>query len=481
MGALLKKFGKLLLVVIVFTGSYQWWKPTPDFLLVADRTYLVPERGVTFYADTTFVDGEGKRQMQQQIWDRVFTLIDNAEHYILADVFLFNNFQGKTPETHRALSGELAQKLIESRAANPHIAITLVTDPINTVYEGVVTPSMDALRKAGIAIVETNLIPLRDSNLLWSSIWRPFFSWFGNSTEGGWLPHPFQADGPKVSLRSWAALLNFKANHRKIIVADQPDGKMVTFVTSANPHDGSSAHGNVALEVDDSIWKSVTESENLVARLRDGGVVNYDAGKIKDETGLITVQLLREQAIKTKVLETLKGARRGDSFQLAMFYLSDRTIINSLIDAANSGADIRVILDPNRDAFGFEKNGIPNRPVAKELVRRSGGDIKIRWCDTHGEQCHAKLFMGTTATSSFMIVGSANFTRRNLDNHNLEASIIASAPEQFSARTDALAYFNNIWENKGGTFTVEYGNYEDTTWWKSPIYRMQERSGISSF
>jgi hypothetical protein len=27
-----------------------------------------------------------------------------------------------------------------------------------------------------------------------------------------------------------------------------------------------------------------------------------------------------------------------------------------------------MILDPNKDAFGLEKSGIPNRPVAAELV-----------------------------------------------------------------------------------------------------------------
>ena len=52
---------------------------------------------------------------------------------------------------------------------------------------------------------------------------------------------------------------------------------------------------------------------------------------------------------------------------------------------------IRVLLDPNKDAFGFEKSGLPNREVASELVAASAGAIKLRWYRTHGEQFHVKL------------------------------------------------------------------------------------------
>ena len=34
------------------------------------------------------------------------------------------------------------------------------------------------------------------------------------------------------------------------------------------------------------------------------------------------------------------------------------------------------ILDPNRDAFGRQKDGVPNRPVANELVTASGEKIR---------------------------------------------------------------------------------------------------------
>ena len=61
-----------------------------------------------------------------------------------------------------------------------------------------------------------------------------------------------------------------------------------------------------------------------------------------------------------------------------MFYLSNRDIVKSLLDASQRGVDVKLILDPNKDAFGMEKDGVPNRPVAHELVKKSKGKIQIR-------------------------------------------------------------------------------------------------------
>ncbi|HCD06420.1 MAG TPA: phospholipase, partial [Methylophaga sp.] len=72
------------------------------------------------------------------------------------------------------------------------------------------------------------------------------------------------------------------------------------------------------------------------------------------------------------------------------------------------GVRLRVLLDPNKDAFGREKNGVPNRPVAHELMQAGA---TVRWCDTHGEQCHAKWLMHRGAEGqSMMLLGSTNLT-----------------------------------------------------------------------
>ena len=79
--------------------------------------------------------------------------------------------------------------------------------------------------------------------------------------------------------------------------------------------------------------------------------------------------------------------------------------------------NVRVLLDPNKDAFGREKNGIPNRQVASEL---NDAGVNVRWCNTQGEQCHSKMIIKSNGQQAELILGSANFTARNLKNYNLQ-------------------------------------------------------------
>src|SRR5690625_6120146 len=122
--------------------------------------------------------------------------------------------------------------------------------------------------------------------------------------------------------------------------------------------------------------------------------------------------------------DMLDGARSGNLLNRAIFYLSDRKLIAALKSAQRRGAALRVLLDPNEDAFGRKKNGVPNRSVADELV---GAGVDVRWCDTHGEQCHAKFLLHQADGQASMLLGSANFTRRNLADLNLETSEIGRA------------------------------------------------------
>jgi len=83
----------------------------------------------------------------------------------------------------------------------------------------------------------------------------------------------------------------------------------------------------------------------------------------------------------------ITSAQSGSRLDLAFFYLSHREIVASLLNAHERGANIRVLLDANNEAFGHQKSGIPNRQVALELHKAG---IPVRWCNTSGEQCHSK-------------------------------------------------------------------------------------------
>ena len=137
------------------------------------------------------------------------------------------------------------------------------------------------------------------------------------------------------------------------------------------------------------------------------------------------------------------------------------------------------MLDPNKDAFGRQKNGIPNRQVASEL---NAAGIPIRWCNTRGEQCHSKMLLKYNAQQAELMLGSANFTARNLKNYNLETDMRVIGSVQASVFQDATTYFNSSWTNANGRqMTVDYKQYEDESKAKYWLYRFMEWSGLSTF
>jgi len=76
-------------------------------------------------------------------------MIEGSRRLLVMDLFLYNDFQGKYPETTRLLSGELTERLVRHKAAHPGMRIVLITDPINTVYGALPSAQFERLREAG--------------------------------------------------------------------------------------------------------------------------------------------------------------------------------------------------------------------------------------------------------------------------------------------------------------------------------------------
>jgi phosphatidylserine/phosphatidylglycerophosphate/cardiolipin synthase-like enzyme len=475
-----------LAVLWLGVAAWQVTKPMPPGTDTDAAAIAVDKDRVKFLTDLTYTDARGQPVHEQKIFDAVFQLIDGAQHFIVLDYFLFNSEMGNSKDALRPLSRELADHLLAKKHATPQIPILLITDPINDVYGGAPSALLDELRAGGIEVVVTDLNKLRDSNPLYSAFWRIAVQWFGNSAEGGAFDNPFEAGPEKVSLRSWLALLNFKANHRKVIVADDASGDIVGIVSSANPHDASSAHSNVALRFTGEVAQHALMSELTVARISGWTGAAYTpalpTAAAPDPAQSVMLRFVTERAILERLLAAIAETRNGDTVRIAMFYLSDRSVVSALLDAAERGVDVKLILDPNRDAFGREKDGVPNRPVANELVEKSAQKIAIRWYRTHGEQFHTKLALVTHGDRFTATLGSANLTRRNVENYNLEANILLQSASSAPLAKEMLGYFDRLWSNEGTTeFTAPFGAFRDDTWQSYWRYRFMEATGLSTF
>ncbi len=324
------------------------------------------------------------------------------------------------------------------------------------------------------------------------------------------LPNPFDSEGLDISLRQWANLLYFKANHRKVLITGRRDGSWRLLIGSLNPADGSANHSNLGVLVEGAVAVGAVYSELEVAQWSlEGGFNLQNAPRVQftveQISGLLaaakcefasgidsniesnqTVAWRSEGAIREEIIGQINRAESGTNIDAAVFYFSDRRVVDSMKRAVKRGVKIRLLLDANRDAFGREKNGIPNRPVAAELMQAEGdGIIEVRWASTHGEQYHAKVLRVRSDQKNVLLLGSANWTRRNLNNLNLEANVVFENAEDLGVEFDV--YFNLLWNNSskiGFEETLSYEAWAETDWslrWKTWLYRFQEWSGVSTF
>jgi hypothetical protein len=467
-----------LLACYLLSAAWQVYKPLPAGI---GRNFpLVPSGEVALLTDVTYADAAGGRHSDQQVFDEILRLIGQAQRVVVMDMFLFNDFAGTdAAPSLRPLSAQLTQALVERKRLVPGLQVVMITDPINTLYGGMRSRHLDTLRAQGMETVVTDLARIRAPNPAWSGLWQLCCRWLGNSDRGGWLPSPFGRG--EATLRSYLALLNLKANHRKTLVVDSGDD-WVGLVASANPHDGSSAHGNVALRFRGAAALDLLQSERAVVEM-SGAVWPRSLGSIAPAARPANgtqVQILIEARIRDALLASVASARPGDRLDIAVFYFSHRGLVKAVAAAQQRGVKVRVLLDPNEDAFGRKKNGIPNRQVALELHEAG---VPVRWCDTHGEQCHAKfLLKRSSAGPAELIAGSANYTRRNLDDYNLESSARVLAAADAAVMGRAASYFEQSWGNtEGRRISLPYARYADDSRLRYWRYRFTEATGLSSF
>ena len=481
--------GRLLtLCVVAAWVATAWWqahKPLPAGTHVVSAVCAVPADEVSFIADITAADAWGRAVVSQGIFDQVLDVVRHARRFIVLDYSLFAGTAAASAPQRR-LAAELSDALLTRRRALPDLRVLFITDPVNEDYGAAPSAQLQLLREGGVEVVVTDLDALRDSNLLYSSLWRLSLRWW---------------DTPASPLGVGTRRLNFKADHRKVLIADDGRGGLAAVVASANPHDGESAWSNAGARVSGAALASLLASELAVARF-SGWHGHGDAyspapasppGPAPDcaagsAGGLAAgssarVQVLTEGAIRAALLDRMAAAGRGDSIDVAMFHLADNGVAEALLAAARRGVSVRLILDPNEDATTASA-GIPNQPVASALVARGGGAIHVRWYRTHGERFHDAMVMVYGPQRLWLTLGSANLTRRALNDYNLEANLAIEVARSAPLAQQVLGYFDTLWSNRaalGIEYTADFAvfaNPAQSDYW---LCRLMEGVGLSSF
>lgn len=467
----------LLIALIWFMGFYHSNKFLPNGMSLEGEIYHVDEDSVEFLYDLTSLDESGDFVVEHEIFDRIFELVDGAEEFILIDMFLWSKREG----AYRDLGQEMRNHLIDKKLENPNIKINVISDEYNTAYYSFRQEDLHALEQAGINVVYTDMTKMRDSNVLYSPLWRAFGQVWGDADyecEDGFIKY----SGYTVCFRSALKLLNSKANHRKVFVADSGE-KVVSLVTSANPSATGSKYSNVAMLIEEEIWKDIVESEKNIAKFSGGEFLEPEFENVYSSgSEEVEVQFLTEGKIRKNLVKEINSAESGEGIDVAMFLLTEEKVLKALSKASKRGVNVRIILDPSKNLFGRNSLGVPNLPANYMLEKFSGESLQTKWYSSEDQQYHSKMIVIRKSDGRVIVfLGSANLTRRNIGDLNLEADVKVVASENAEFVREILDYYEMIWSNEGRIYTTDESPFGKPSLWQIVKYKFQEETGFGAF
>jgi hypothetical protein len=148
---------------------------------------------------------------------------------------------------------------------------------------------------------------------------------------------------------------------------------------------------------------------------------------------------------------------------------------------------LRFTVDPSarhedrRMLLAAAEKALP-RLLGQQVEALVAAGVAVRWCQTTGEQCHAKTLQVVGKQRQLLLLGSGNFTRRNLDDYNLETDIVIRGPVGDSLLALSAQHFDMSWNNEGGRIhSAAYDTHAGESWWLRWQYRFMEASGIGTF
>ena len=525
----IKKY--LIAGTIAFTVSCSTIKTPP--LGINYESPIRETENAEFHYDLTYLDKDGNIQYDRNLWDATYKVIDNAKDYLIVEMFLFNDLYNKDKEHFPEFAKEYTERLVKKQKENPNLKVYILADENNNFYGAFEHPFITSMKNAGINVIIVDIFKLKDTFPWYSPFWRTFIKPMGNPQNKGWITNFYGDMWPKLTIRNLLRALNVKADHKKVFLNEKE-----VVVSSANIHDPSYFHENIAIYTDGPIVKDVLHNLQLVAKFSDSEInvdgsdrrmenimnsgsndktetnektlnsenqkennvkqinneeneqnvkektsINSEKNSITDTEGhTYKIQYLTEGAIGKHLDEDIDSLKVGDELLMGMYFLADKGVIDRLIRAANRGVKIRIIFDRSRDAFGMSTNGLPNKPVSKKLKKKTKGKIEIKWYFTNNEQYHTKItLMKKTDGNVIINAGSANLIKKNIRGYIMDANFRILTIQDSKISKDIYEYFDRLWENKDGLFTLNFDDEPTTGGFSDFMYKILDATQLGSF
>jgi hypothetical protein len=488
-----------LLLAWAAIALWQSQKRLPPGLHIASAWHSLSARDLRFLRDLTAADATGAPLNQRQIDTELLHMVSQARDFLVLDTGLFGDLPAAGPQAFRLraaspVAAALVDALLLAKQQQPGLQVLVLIDPASVQMR--VGPNLlDRLRESGIAVVSVDVGRLRAPDAAFGAFWQLCCRWWSPvAAEGDW-PNPLGVGPSGVSMGLWGRTPGYQRSHRQLLIGDDGAGGLAGLIFSRPLNAEAALHSAVALQLAGGALERLLESEFVVAQFSGwsgGGAIQERSQRLLERqrhsiattaaVDAARARVVSEARIAEALVERIDAAGRNDSIDIAALYLSQRDLVRALLDAASRGVVIRVLLDPGKDGYGYERSGLPNREVASELVAASDGAVRVRWYRTHGEQFSPGFALIRSAGRAWIMVGTAELSRRDLDDFNLAAAFIAELPSAATASNDALSWFDTLWYNRapGGTeYTSDVDVYADASQLDYWQYRLFEVSGAA--
>ena len=261
------KISKIFLsamAILVITSCSTIKTPPPG---INYESPLRDSENVNFHYDLTYLDKDGNINYDRNLWESTYKVLDNAKDYIIIEMFLFNDLYNKNKEKFPEFAKEYTERLIKKKQENPDLKVYVLADENNNFYGAFEHPFITSMKEAGINVIIVDIFKLKDTFPWYSPMWRNIIKPLGNPQNKGWIGNFYGEMWPKLTLRNLFRALNVKADHKKVFLNERE-----VVVSSANIHDPSYFHENIAIYANGDITKDVLHNLQLVANFSDSNM-----------------------------------------------------------------------------------------------------------------------------------------------------------------------------------------------------------------
>lgn len=489
-----------MLIAWVITALWYSDRRLPPGLRVGSPWQTLPASQVRFIRDLSAADASGAALWERQIDTSMEAMIAQARDIVVLDTGIFGDLPASGPRASRlrvapTVAANLAETLLRAKQQQPGLQVLLLVDPASDEFTAATGP-IQRLRTAGINVVTVDVNRLRSANAPFVAFWQLCCRWWSHADGPGNWPNPVGLGPAGVTMGLWGKTAPYQRSHRQLLIADDGAGDLRGIIFSRPVNAEAALHSACGLQIAGAALESALESEFVVAQFSGwsgGGTMQARSQHLVEhqrQVGLTTparddmarARVTSEQVVSDAMLEQINATVAHDTIDIAALYLSQRELIHALLDAARRGVSIRLLLDPNKDGYGYERSGQPNRVVASELVSGSDGAVRVRWYRTHGEQFSAGIMLIRGADHTSLFVGTSELSRHDLNDFNLAAAFLVELPPAATAGVEAMTWFDTLWFNRvsGG---VEYSSdadiYADASEVRYWQYRLMEAAGAA--